>query len=248
METFDIVVLAAGHGKRMQSELPKVLVPFNGKPLISHLLGAISSSGFDKTPVIVVGQKAELVKESLGDSYRYALQAEQLGTGHAVLSAKDMTEREAQNIMVLYGDQPSVTGEMISNLAKAHTESGALLTMATVILEDFNEWRSGFYHFGRIIRNTDGSIDKIVEFKDATEEEKESLEVNPAYFCFNSAWLWEHLEKLKNNNNQGEYYLTDLVHMVREEGREIATIAIAPKMALGVNTKEQLELLETITE
>ncbi|MFA5022635.1 MAG: NTP transferase domain-containing protein [Patescibacteria group bacterium] len=244
-DKIQIVVLAAGYGKRMNNcELPKVLIPFNGKPIISHLLAAIKESDVCLKPVIVVGQKAYQVQEALGPDYIYIFQKEQLGTGHAVLVTKPSLKGKAENIMILYGDHPLVTATMIKKLATAHLASKKVLTMATVKVADFLDWRGNFYDFGRIIRNDSSQVCQIIEKRDASLEQKEIKEVNPGYYCFQAEWLWANLDKLKNTNSQQEYYLTDLVDLACRQGQEIATVEIEPKEALGVNTADQLALAE----
>lgn len=242
----DIVILAAGKGKRMQSDKPKVLSLLHGRPLISHLLDHVKESGVTTNPVLVVGVGREEVMKEVGDGYRFAVQVEQLGTGHAVSCAKPFLEHSNTNVLVLYGDMPYISAQTIANLARTHEESGAVLTMGTVPVPDFEEWRAGFYDFSRVVRDADGAIVRTVEKKDATEEELTIKEVNPAYFCFNSAWLWEHLRGLSNRNAQGEYYLTDLVGIAVAEGQKIASVPLDPKEAIGVNTREHLDLLHTL--
>ncbi|OGY48369.1 MAG: hypothetical protein A3J65_01480 [Candidatus Buchananbacteria bacterium RIFCSPHIGHO2_02_FULL_45_11b] len=247
MDKIKIIILAAGAGKRMgEPELPKVLIELNGRPLINYLLAAVKKSGIDSRPVIVVGQKAELVKETLGPEYDYVLQAEQLGTGHAVMRAKSLLENKAENILVLYGDQPLLNFETINNLAGVHLASGKVLTMGTVLVPDFSDWRAGFFDFGRVGRDESGKVIGIIEKKDAAPEQLAIKEVNPSYFCFQAGWLWQNLEKIKNDNQQKEYYLTDLIKIARQQGEEIATVPIEPKEAAGVNTEEQLKLIEKL--
>lgn len=240
-----IIVLAAGKGKRMNSELPKVLVPLKGKPLVKHLLEAIEQSGVCAKPVLVVGQKKEMVIAELGDTCNYAVQDEQLGTGHAVNCAREKAI-DADQIIVLYGDHPYVSPTTIVNLTNSNQQAGSMITIATAIVPDFADWRAGFFDFGRIVRDDTGAIVKIVEKKDSTESELQIKEINPAYFCFNAKWLWEHLPILKNNNAQGEYYLTDLIALAQNQNHPINSISIEPHEALGVNTAEQLERLEKI--
>ena len=241
-----IVILAAGHGKRMQSETPKVLSLLGGKPLISHLLESITASGVTETPVIVVGHKREEVMEALGSEYRYAIQNEQLGTGHAVLSAYEALQGATGNVMILFGDMPHVTPETIRAIAETQERSGGALTMATVPVASFEGWRAGFYDFSRVIRAENGTIVRTVEKKDATEEELKINEVNPCYICVRHDWLWDHLRQLKNANAQKEYYLTDLIAMAVAENAGIASVAIDPHEAFGVNTKENLAILESL--
>jgi bifunctional UDP-N-acetylglucosamine pyrophosphorylase / glucosamine-1-phosphate N-acetyltransferase len=240
-----IIILAAGHGKRMQSELPKALTQLRDKPFIKHVLESISMSGICDNPIIVIGQKGDQVREALGPSYMYAIQEEQLGTGHAVMSAESVV-RNSDTIIVLYADHPLVSADTIKNLVNTHKESNATLTMATAHVPDFLEWRSAFLNFGKFVRDEKGKITKIVEVKDANEEELKIKEVNPAYMCFDAKWMWKHLHMLKNENAQKEYYLGDLVGMAFAEDQKISSISIDPKEALGVNTKEQLELIEKL--
>jgi bifunctional UDP-N-acetylglucosamine pyrophosphorylase/glucosamine-1-phosphate N-acetyltransferase len=247
MENVQVVILAAGKGKRMnQPDLPKVLVPFAGKPMIRHVVEAVAASGVCARPVIVVGQKAEMVEQELGAEYAYAHQAEQLGTGHAVATAQSVVPVSTKTVLVLYGDHPMIQGTTIRQLVEAHEQSGSVVTMATFTVPDFNEWRAGFYDFGRVLRDANGAITGSVEKKDATPEQLAITELNPCYFCFSAPWLWEHLAKLKNANAQQEYYLTDVVAMAVAEGKVIGSVTIEPKEALGVNTVEQLDLLHQL--
>ncbi|MFZ2072445.1 MAG: NTP transferase domain-containing protein [Minisyncoccia bacterium] len=236
-----IVILAAGKGKRMQSDLPKVLAPLKGKSMIEHVLEAVQKALGEK-PIAIVGHKSELVQSELGDLCFYVLQKEQLGTGHAVSCAKGDCE-EAEDIVVLSGDQPFIKAETIKNLIEKHLESDAKITFTTTILPDFLEWRKGFMGFGRILRKN-GEVIGIREYKDASEEEKNIKEVNAGCYIFNAKWLWKNLEKIKNENAQNEYYLTDLFQIAREDNEKIGTINIEPHEALGANTKEELEILE----
>lgn len=242
-----IVVLAAGQGKRMNnSELPKVLVSLKGKPIIKYLLEAIKKSGVTVRPVIVVGQKAAMVKQALGPEYDYVFQTKQLGTGQAVACTVELLKDKAANLMVLYGDHPLITPETIKRLAESHLNSNDVITMATVKLSDFSEWRSVFEVFGRISRDDEGRVVGITEKKDASDDELKITEVNPGYYCFQAEWLWNNLPKLKNDNAQQEYYLTDLVAVAGHAGLAINTIEIEARDALGVNLPEQLKILESL--
>ncbi len=239
-----IIILAAGKGNRMQSELPKVLMPVGGRSMIERLLESVKKSGIDSNPVIVVGYKKELVESTLGANYHYIDQIEPLGTGHAVNGAKSYLIDKADHVVVLYGDQPFTSAETIKNLVNKHLASGKKITMATVKLPDFKEWRINFVNFSRIIRDENGKIVRDVQFKDATDKEIKITEVNPCYFCFDAKWLWPELDALKDDNAQKEYYLTDVIKAATEEGIEIESIEINPHEALGANTKAELEILE----
>ncbi len=237
-----IVVLAAGKGKRMGVEIPKVLVPLKGEPVLYHILRSVREAGIDPRPVVVVGYNKSLIEAALvsgGFAADYAVQGEQLGTGHAVRAA-EAAVGDAESVLVLYGDHPFVSPATIRSIANLHEAEKAMLTLATLVVPDFLDWRVSFADFGRIIRNAEGGIDRIVEKKDATEEELAVRELNPAFFCFNAPWLWQSLARLKNANAQGEYYLTDLVKMAMEEGVKISSLLIDAKEGAGINTQTHL--------
>jgi bifunctional UDP-N-acetylglucosamine pyrophosphorylase/glucosamine-1-phosphate N-acetyltransferase len=236
-----IVILAAGLGKRMGSDLPKALSPLKGKHMIKHVIESINKI-HDEKPYTIIGHQAELVKSELGDLSFYIMQKEQLGTGHAVSCAKGDCV-DAEDIVVLSGDQPFIKAETIKNLIEKHLESNAKITFTTTILPDFEDWRKAFIAFGRILRKN-GEVIGIREYKDATEKERLLKEVNAGCYIFNAKWLWKNLEKIKNENIQKEYYLTDLFKIASDEGEKIETINIEPHEALGANTKEELEILE----
>lgn len=243
--TMEVVILAGGQGKRMNQDVPKPLVELHGRPLISYLLDSVAEAEVCERPTIVVGYGADQVKTALGDGYRYVLQEQQLGTGHAVMVTQDEL-KHATHVMVLYADHPLLTSETIQAIAQQHIETGSTVTMATAVVPDFDDWREGFYNFGRIIRSADEAVQAIVEKKDATEEQLAIREVNPAYYCFKADWLWQEIDKLGNNNAQHEYYLTDLVAVACAEGEKITTVDITPEEALGANTFEQLEQLADV--
>lgn len=241
-----VLVLAAGQGKRMNvGDLPKVLVPLKGKPMLGYLLDAIKKSGVCDNPTIVIGKGADEVKDTFGPDNQYVLQEEQLGTGHAVMVAKEAL-KDATDIMILYGDHPLISPQLIKNLADKHLSSGSILTMATVKVDDFDDWRSELASFAKIIKNENGKVVQVIERKDANEQQAKIKELNPAYMCIKADWLWENLEKVGKENAQGEYYLTDLVKMAVDQGNEIATIEALPKEALGINSSEQLETIEKL--
>lgn len=248
MDNTQIVILAGGKGTRMNMEIPKVLVPFHGKPMLDYLLDAVEHSGILTKPLIVVGYKKDEVIAHVGEKANFVFQEEQLGTGHAVKITEEEIGNDIENVLVLYGDSPAVTGSMIANLSNTHKSSGKVLTMATVKLPNFEDWYQVFYKpFSRIMRGENGDIVKSVEFKDANDEEKKITEINPCYFCFNKKWLFEELKKLKNENTQGEYYLTDLVQKAASVG-SIESVSISPEEALGVNSIEELQRLEKIVQ
>jgi|SRR3989344_898135 len=238
-----IVILAAGQGKRMQSELPKVLAEVQGKAMLEHLsLTAQVVTGSSATTVI--GHRADLIKSRFGDSLTYVIQEKQLGTGHALLAAK-YELKDAEHVVVLYGDQPFIKSETIKKLIKKHLVSGAKITFATTLIPDFMDWREYFIKLGRILRKHDEIIG-IREFKDATEEERKIKELNIGCYIFDSEWLWKNLEKIENKNAQQEYYVTDLIPLAIKDSELVEGIQIDSKEAMGANTKEELEILEKL--
>ncbi|MBI4098752.1 MAG: NTP transferase domain-containing protein [Candidatus Magasanikbacteria bacterium] len=245
-----LIIIAAGRGARIQKDLgnalPKVLQPLQGKPLIRHLLDTVAGAPVVWPPVIVIGYQGEMVEQELGPDYTYVWQREQLGTGHAVLQARAVLEGMATDVVVLYGDMPRIGRTVIEQLVNAHRAHNNTLTFASATVPDFLDWRAGFMSYGRVVRNEQGAVARIVENKDASEKEREIREVNIGAACYRAAWLWQHLEKLRNDNAQGEYYLTDILAMALAEGERVETIAVDPRVALGVNTAEELQRLETM--
>lgn len=227
------VILAAGAGTRMKSEKPKVLHEVMGKPMVSHVIAQVRESGAENI-IVVVGHGSEKVTAALdGENVQFAVQKEQLGTGHAVMQAAEFLPEDG-GVFVLCGDTPLVTADMLKGFAAYHEQAAGVLTVLTAGMDD----PTGY---GRIIRAEDGSLLKIVEQKDATEEEKAVREINSGMFCFDAAFLKESLPKLSNDNAQQEYYLTDLVGMAVDSGRGAAAWQTADADAImGVNNRVQL--------
>jgi len=244
MNKTQIIILAGGKGTRMQMNGPKALVQAGGEPIILRLLKAVDK--ICERPTIIVGYQGEKVIEAAGNKYHYVWQKEQLGTGHAVACARaELENKDFERIIVLPGDHPLLSEATLLKLIAAHEQSGAILTLTTGRVESFDGDFAAFYNFGRIIRNGDGSILRIVELKDASENEKKITEVNLGYYCFQADWLWQNIDKLQDINNANEYYLTDLVGLAREQGKKIQSHLIVNLIeGFGINTPEQLAIVE----
>lgn len=243
MERVKAVILAAGKGTRMKSELPKVIHEALGKPMVKYSIEAAMEAGAAPSDIcLVVGHKAELVKEKVGDSVSYVMQTEQLGTGHAVKCAEDFIGSEGLT-MVLCGDTPLITGKTLKRLVDTHIEEKNAITVLTAIAED----PTGY---GRIIKDNWGKFVKIVEQKDATLEEQRVDEINSGMYIFDSRILSIALSQLTNDNAQGEYYLTDTIEIVKSKGLgEVATMIIDDIDEIkGVNSPEQLAEAEAILQ
>jgi len=242
-----IIVLAAGKGKRMGANVPKPLVEIAGRPMVRHLLDSIADSDIDERPILVVAPDnlSEFHEVCSEKDCDYAIQEEQLGTGHAVMSARDNASG-ADTVIVLYGDHPFISTDTIKKLDEVQCERQATITMLTTKVPNFeNEYRM-FSSWSRIIRNETGGLKRDVQIKDANEEELKIKEVNPCIYAFNAEWLWEHLPEIKNKNASGEYYLTDLIAMAIEEGEAVVTIPVKPLEVVGVNTHDELKTAEEI--
>lgn len=238
---FTSVILAAGMGTRMKSKMPKVLHKVCGKPLSKWVIDASKAAGADKV-CAVVGHKAETVKEVLGDVCEFALQAEQKGTGHAVMQAIDVIKNSKGEVVILNGDTPLITAETINKAIEYHKNNGNQATVITAILDDATG-------YGRIVRDNDGSVLKIVEQKDASEEEKKINEVNSGMYVFDAQSLVYALDKITPNNAQGEYYLTDTLEILLRAGKKIGGYAISDNDEIrGINDRVQLNEAEKIMQ
>lgn len=248
MQKYAAIILAAGKGTRMNegeaSPIPKVMFEANGKPIIHYAVEAIERAGIEKI-ILVVGYKKEMVMEYLGNQAEYAVQDEQLGTGHAVMVAKEKAG-EAEAVIVFYGDHALYRPESINNLIETYENPPAggkpTIAMLSVIFDDPEFWA-----FGRIIRNPDGEVQEIVEQKDCNDEQLKIKESNPGFYIFDAKWLWENINKLKTENVQKEYYLTDIIGIAKEQGKRIIAIPVPEYTeALGINTPEHLKQAEEI--
>ena len=246
MSERQVVILAGGKGTRMNSEHPKVLAHVLDRPMIEHVLDAVYKVNLGRRPVVVVGYKGNLVRNQVRERADHIWQQNQFGTRHALPCTQEHLNNFVGSILVLYGDHPLISHKTIENLFELHHSERSVLTMMTTEVEDFDDWRQTFYNFGRILRNGDNSIQAIREMKDCLENEKQVKELNPGYYCFNSDWLWQNIDKIKNENKQQEYYLTDLVEMAVQQNKTINSIKIHPIECLGINTPDHLELVEKL--
>ena len=235
------VILAAGKGTRMNSDLPKVAHEAAGTPLVKHVLAAARDAGCDKL-VVVVGYGAEFVQGLLLNEpcVEFAHQTEQKGTGHAVLMAEPNLRDHAGPVLVLYGDMPLVTGSSLRKLLDARESAGAACVVGSAVTENNRG-------LGRVIRDEAGAFLRIVEEKDATDAERTVTEINTGCYAFDGPALLSALAELTPNNAQGEYYLTDCPAILKARGETVAAeAALTIEEALGVNTPEQLAEVERV--
>jgi bifunctional UDP-N-acetylglucosamine pyrophosphorylase / glucosamine-1-phosphate N-acetyltransferase len=230
----DVIVLAAGQGKRMRSDLPKVLHPIAGRPLLAHVLETARALNPRKT-VVVHGHGAEKVRAAFAQApVEWVLQAEQLGTGHAVQQAMSQVGRDG-DVLILYGDVPLVRAESLKQLVDAARDGLAVMTT------EVNDPKG----YGRIVRNSGGSVERIVEEKDAADAERAIREINAGFMALNAKRLDGWLGKIGNRNAQKEYYLTDIVTLAVKEGVRVAAVKVRdPLEVAGVNSKAELASLE----
>jgi bifunctional UDP-N-acetylglucosamine pyrophosphorylase/glucosamine-1-phosphate N-acetyltransferase len=233
MERLISVILAAGEGKRMKSKNSKVTHRICGKTIIDWVYKAVSESGIDDM-VVIVGHRSDQVKEVLGSRVNYAEQKKQLGTGHAAMQAIDYLKGREGYVLVLYGDTPLVTSKTLSEAVSYHKSNNFA---ATVITAEVKEP----YGYGRIVRKGNGDIEKIVEHRDASEQEKSINEINSGMYCFTINHLVKALEELTNNNSQGEYYLTDTIQILAGKDLRVGAFKIADSAEIaGINDRIQL--------
>lgn len=231
-------VLAAGKGTRMKSRHPKVLHKVGGVPMVARVLAASAKAGVTEAAVIV-GFGAEEVREALGHRVSYVLQAEQLGTGHAVRLAQEALAA-AESVLVVCGDTPLLRAETLRQLVETHAASGATASILTTHLDD----PTGY---GRIVRDDADRVVRIVEEKDADTATKAITEVNTGTYCFQAADLWEKLADIGCDNAQGEYYLTDVIGLLVADGRPVAGVVCEDDSeTLGVNSRAQLAVAEGV--
>ena len=236
------IILAAGKGTRMESDLPKVLHPVRGRPMLAYVLDVARQAGSSRL-LVVVGYRAELVKQTFADDARdisWVVQSPQRGTGHAVMVCKRELSGLDGLVLVLAGDGPLIRPQTLRQLIDTHQAAGAACTLATSILPE-----PGGY--GRILRDEAGNLVGIVEALDATARQKAICEVNVSVYCFDAAALADVIGRLKNDNAKGEYYLTDALGLLASDGRKIAAVAaVEPQDVLSINTLDELQKVSDI--
>jgi bifunctional UDP-N-acetylglucosamine pyrophosphorylase / glucosamine-1-phosphate N-acetyltransferase len=235
MDNLEVVILAAGLGTRMKSSTIKILHRAAGRPIIDYVLD-LAAEVCERPPVMVIGHQREAVQKAVDQRARFAVQDQQLGTGHAVLQAADFIE--GNSVLILSGDVPLTRSETLRRLIEQHESEKNALTLLTMRPDD-----PAMY--GRIVRDADGTVARIVEAKDANDDERKIDEVNAGIYVFEAADLFDNLRGLSTNNSQGEYYLTDLIAILRKAGKRVgAVVASDPIEAVGVNSRAELAVVE----
>jgi bifunctional UDP-N-acetylglucosamine pyrophosphorylase/glucosamine-1-phosphate N-acetyltransferase len=233
------VLLAAGQGTRMKSNLPKVLHPLCGRPMLWHVLEALKSAATEK-PVVIVGHGAEAVQKYLGEAADCVLQEPQLGTGHAAMQAEPLLKGKTDLVIVTYADMPLLRRETFQRLVEAQKLNQGPLSMLTVIADDPRG-------FGRIVRKADGTVEAIVEEYVATPEQQQIRELNVGAYCFESSWLWEAVHRIEKNPRKGEYYLTDIVEIAVRENLPVQAVVHDDFMeTIGINSRVHLSEAEAV--
>ncbi|HUR20572.1 MAG TPA: bifunctional UDP-N-acetylglucosamine diphosphorylase/glucosamine-1-phosphate N-acetyltransferase GlmU [Vicinamibacterales bacterium] len=241
MTDLHVVILAAGKGTRMKSALPKVLHPLAGRPLIEHILSTVDHLPTTST-TLVVGHGADQVQTALASrpSLQYVVQSPQLGTGHALLQAEPVLSGATGNVLLLYADVPLLEPGTLLRLLEAHRNAKAAMTVLTAELPDP-------YGYGRIVRGGEGQIERIIEERDASSAQRAIREINSGIYALSMEPLFEHLHRLATDNSQGEYYLTDLVGLYRQQGLPVDALCLDSADELrGVNSRLDLAELSQI--
>jgi bifunctional UDP-N-acetylglucosamine pyrophosphorylase/glucosamine-1-phosphate N-acetyltransferase len=226
------VILAAGKGVRMHSNLPKVLQPLLGRPLVSYAI-ATAQEVARTQPVLVIGHGADEIRQTIGESVQYVFQQPQLGTGHAVLQAENLLRNQADLVLVTYADMPLLTAETLELLVRTQQEQSGAMTLLTAVSEQPRG-------FGRVLRDENNGVCAVVEEAQATPEQLAIRELNIGVYCFEANWLWNALREIELSP-KGEYYLTDLVEIATREGRKIHSCTVDDiNETIGINTRVHL--------
>jgi len=234
-----VIVLAAGKGTRMKSDLPKVLVEVCGRPMIHYVIDALEEGGADRT-IVVIGYRAELVRSALAgrEHVEFVVQAEQLGTGHAVMACRELLDDHAGPVLVLAGDQPMTQAASVAGLFDQFERE----PVACIIGTTYKQNPAGL---GRIVRDADGNFTAIVEHKDATPQQRRIKEVNLSYYVFHWPDLLPVLHQIRADNAQREYYITDAPGLLLKRGKRVRAIdLLKPCESLSINTVEELAAVE----
>jgi len=235
------VVLAAGKGTRMKSDLPKVLVPVCGRPMIEYVLDALTEGGVKQT-IVVIGYRADLVRETLDGrkDLSFVLQAEQLGTGHAVMVCRELLANHHGPVMVVAGDAPLMQSATIAALLAEYQRRPAACVIGTAYTDDPTS-------LGRVVRDKEGNFLGIVEHRDATEAQRQIKEVNMSYYVFDCQNMLDALDYIRPDNDQGEYYITDLPRVLLSRGLEVRALPVLqPCEVLAINNMEELAAVEAV--
>ena len=240
MSNFSTLIMAAGKGTRMKSDLAKVLHKINNRPMVHYVIDIAEEIKSQKIVLIIGHQRERVMSECSNYNIEYAIQDQQLGTGHAVQMAENLFNDYNGDLLILSGDVPLLTAGTLQKLIDTHNQSGAIATLLTANLEDPTD-------YGRVLRNNEGVVERIVEHKDASEEEKMVKEINVGIYIFKSKPLFESLKLINNDNAQGEYYLPDVVKLyVDNKEKVVAQLADNFEETKGINDVNQLKEAETI--
>ncbi len=245
-----VIIMAGGKGTRMNmTDMPKTMIPVAGKPIVERIVEAAETAVPETKPVVIVGFQGHTIREYFGDRVDCVEQKEQLGTGHAVACAAPLLRNrpDLSHVIVIAGDQPLISAGTIRAILAHHEERGETITLGTVVVPDFSGIHEHLLHYGRIVRKPGGGVERIVEYKDATDAERAIREVNTSVYCFESGWLWEHIDRLGSDNASREFYITDLIGMAMTEGKTICAIPLPdPLEGLNVNTPDHLSAIEGV--
>ncbi len=232
------IILVAGKGTRMQTAEPKTLFPLKGKPMINWLLDMLAEVEGAKSPLIVIGHNGDMIRERVGDAYTYVTQTELTGPASGVAVCAPIFSTQSDPVVILYGDNPFVAADTIRAAENIFNTEKATLVFGVVEVPHFADEYAAFYKFSRILRKADGTLDRLVEYKYTTEEQRQLREVSPGVFCIDPVWLAGALPRVVPAGEGGEYYLTDLIRIALEDGVTIATVPLAPREGVGINSIE----------